>query len=128
MSKEAKQVIVMRKDLGMRKGKMIAQGGHAAASWLAGLVREMIETGKAPKLSKFERQWIFERFKKVCVGASSEQELEEIYQKAKNAGLNAVKIIDAGLTEFSGPTFTCVGIGPDDPEEIDKITGHLSLL
>jgi PTH2 family peptidyl-tRNA hydrolase len=28
--KLAKQVIVMRKDLGMRKGKMIAQGAHAS--------------------------------------------------------------------------------------------------
>ena len=28
--KQAKQVIVMRKDLGMRKGKMIAQGAHAS--------------------------------------------------------------------------------------------------
>lgn len=27
---DAKQVIVMRKDLNMRKGKMIAQGAHAS--------------------------------------------------------------------------------------------------
>ena len=30
MERTAKQVIVMRKDLGMRKGKMIAQGAHAS--------------------------------------------------------------------------------------------------
>lgn len=127
--KEAKQVIVIRKDLGMRKGKMIAQGSHAASSWLAGLVRNMIETGQVPKLSNFEKQWIFERFKKVCVYVNSETELQEIYEKAINMGLNVSKIVDAGLTEFAGEaTFTCIGIGPNDPDEIDKITGELPLL
>lgn len=36
----AKQVIVMRKDLGMRKGKMIAQGAHAS-------LRVLLERGAA---------------------------------------------------------------------------------
>ena len=36
----AKQVIVMRKDLGMRKGKMIAQGAHAS-------LRVLLERGES---------------------------------------------------------------------------------
>jgi len=137
MSKEAKQVIVVRtkypdKINGLRKirtGKLMAQACHASTSWLAGLVRSIIENDKKPNLNEFENQWVFGRFKKICVGVSSEGELQEIYEKAKNAGLNVSKIVDAGLTEFGGEaTLTCVGIGPNDPDEIDKITGGLPLL
>ena len=34
-----KQVIVIRKDLNMRKGKMVAQGAHAAMMFLLGLTQ-----------------------------------------------------------------------------------------
>lgn len=34
------QVIVMRRDLGMRQGKEIAQGAHASMIWLALRIRQ----------------------------------------------------------------------------------------
>ena len=37
---EPKQVIVMRRDLGMRRGKEIAQGAHASMIWLSRRIRE----------------------------------------------------------------------------------------
>ena len=40
-----KQVIVIRRDLRMRRGKEIAQGAHAATAWLAELVIEAAGAG-----------------------------------------------------------------------------------
>jgi PTH2 family peptidyl-tRNA hydrolase len=129
MRTEAKQVIVMRKDLNMRKGKMVAQGAHA--SMKAILDWAIYDNGimiDLPSDSPIEN-WLNGRFTKVCVSVDSEVELDEIYNKAKESGFICAMIVDAGLTEFNGvPTKTCCAIGPEWPEDIDKITGHLKLL
>lgn len=126
--KESKQVLVWRHDLKIRKGKSMAQAAHA--SWGAGL---SIAQKKDNKIiidlnDEYVKSWFEHRFKKVVVYCPGEKELVEIYNQAKKAGLPCALITDAGLTEFNGvPTKTCVGIGPADPEEIDKITGQLPL-
>jgi PTH2 family peptidyl-tRNA hydrolase len=123
-----KQVIVMRHDLGMRRGKQIAQGAHAA---LAFLTRRLQAAGSIAlaDLTPAERSWIAGPFAKVCVRVDSEAELLEIYAQAKAANLTVELITDSGRTEFHGqPTPTCVAIGPDLAEKIDPITGHLNLL
>ena len=123
-----KQVIVMRKDLNMRKGKMIAQGSHAS---MAFLTRRMINEYKGYPIILWPaaQEWLDNSFVKICVSVDSEAELLEIAYKAKEAGLETHMITDAGLTEFGGiPTDTCVAIGPNYSEDIDKITGHLKLL
>lgn len=130
----AKQVIILRKDLGMRKGKMVAQGAHASLAAL--LAQSYTMAGDRPPdcrcipLEPYAvEQWLNGRFTKICVGCDSEHELFELYNKAKQAGLLCSLIQDAGLTEFGGiPTYTAVGIGPADDEDIDTITGHLKLL
>jgi PTH2 family peptidyl-tRNA hydrolase len=119
-----KQVIVIRKDLNMRKGKMVAQGCHASL----GAILDLLETKKGLDDPR-AKPWLEGRFKKVCVSVDSEEELIEIYNKAQNAGIITKLIIDAGLTEFGGvATKTCVAVGPDTEENVDKITGHLKLL
>ncbi len=130
MQAEAKQVIVIRNDLNMRRGKQIVQGAHA--SMKAILDWAIHESGglliDLPQDSPLEN-WINGRFTKVCVSVDSEAELDEIYNKAKEAGLICSMIVDVGLTEFNGaPTKTCCAIGPEWPEDINKITGHLKLL
>ena len=42
---DVKQVIVIRRDLKMRRGKEIAQGAHASSSWLGDLVVQAFEPG-----------------------------------------------------------------------------------
>jgi PTH2 family peptidyl-tRNA hydrolase len=75
------------------------------------------------------REWLEGRFTKVCVSVDSEQELLAIYEKAIEENVNVKLIRDAGLTEFNNvPTLTCLAIGPDYPERINSITGHLKLL
>ena len=50
------------------------------------------------------------------------------FQEAKDSGLTAVLIIDAGRTAIAPGTKTCVGIGPDDEEKIDSVTGKLKMV
>ncbi len=130
MSERAvKQVIVMRKDLNMRKGKMIAQGAHAS-------MRVLLDAGRAIDAATYQitmtepmAQWMTGRFAKVCVGVTSEAELDDVMTKARAAGLPCAIIVDAGKTEFHGvPTKTCCAIGPAYADEIDAVTGQLTLL
>jgi PTH2 family peptidyl-tRNA hydrolase len=133
MSNELKQVIVLRKDLNMRKGKMIAQGAHAS---MAVLTKRMVERDMGEgttqlflEVSENEREWIKEHFAKIALGVETGAELREIYEAALAAKLPASLITDEGLTEFRGVhTDTAVAIGPADRAKIDKITGHLGLL
>lgn len=136
----SKQVIVMRKDLNMRKGKMIAQGAHASMKVL--LDNMILNTTLTSPTDSTQinylvlwldnpslKDWIEGKFTKICLCVDSEEELNEIYEKAKSKGLKCAMIVDAGLTEFNGvPTKTCCAIGPEWSNEIDEITGHLKLL
>jgi peptidyl-tRNA hydrolase, PTH2 family len=129
-----KQVIVMRKDLNMRKGKMVAQGAHASLGDILGMMsftesdNKIIMTLEVEKDSPLD-QWVKGGFTKICVSVSSESELFDIYDKAKELNIPCALIRDAGLTEFNGvPTYTCCAVGPDDEETVDKVTGELPLL
>ena len=126
-----KQVIVIRRDLRMRRGKEIAQGAHASMAWLAERVLARLTpagTADQVQLSEAERAWLTSSFRKVTVKVGSEPELLAVYEKALEAGLAAHLITDRGLTEFGGvPTRTCLGIGPDYDDLIDPVTGDLEL-
>lgn len=128
---EVKQIIVMRNDLNMRKGKMVAQGAHASLSFLSDKVG-FRKNGKQAKTIEFdaeERAWLTDAFTKVCVRVESEEELHQIYAKAKEKGLRVHLILDAGRTEFDGvPTYTCLAIGPNYAHRINEVTGELKLL
>lgn len=130
MNNYIKQIIVLRTKYpdgnggfkNIRTGKLVAQACHASIAFLG----ERIMNGE--KLTKLEYEWLTGLSTKVCVQVNSEQELLDIYNKAKESNITAHLITDAGLTEFHGiETMTCVAIGPDTTEKIDSITGHLKL-
>ena len=125
---EHKQIIILRKDLNMRKGKMVAQGAHASMAAILnyGSKDESIFT---LVLDEKIKPWLTGRFKKICVYVNSEEELLDIHRQAIEAGLITALIKDSGLTEFGGvPTHTAVAIGPDREDKIDAICKHLPLL
>lgn len=124
---EHKQVIILRKDLNMRKGKLVAQGAHASMGAILSLCKQ---DGDRLILEMDERvkPWLTGRFKKICVYVNTEQELLDIHERAKAAGLVTSLIVDAGLTEFNGvPTKTAVAVGPDREDRVDSICKHLPL-
>jgi PTH2 family peptidyl-tRNA hydrolase len=143
MDRRSKQVIVMRKDLQMTKGKMIAQGSHASL----GIILQMMEVsnvinegedvsqagayalGLKVKENSAIDSWFRDGFKKVCLYVNSEEELIHIFKKAEEKALPVLMIEDAGVTMFKGvPTKTCLVIGPAWDKDIDEVTGELKLL
>jgi PTH2 family peptidyl-tRNA hydrolase len=112
-----KQIIVLRTDLKMRRGKEIAQGAHASS-------KVILEHRRNP----FVRMWLDGAFAKIAVGINGEEEFLELHRRAREAGIACAVIKDAGRTEFHGvETFTALAIGPGEPEKITELTGHLKL-
>ena len=88
-----KQVILVRQDLKLPKGKMSVQVAHASVNCLV----------KSHKDDKYKRM-------------------------AEDVGLVTALIEDAGRTVLEPGTITCLGIGPDKEEKIDKITGKFKMV
>lgn len=79
-------------------------------------------------LSQEEKAWLDSSYAKICCRVDSEQELLDLVEKAKAAGLTVHLVQDAGKTEFNGvPTYTCAAIGPHSLEKFEGITSHLKL-
>ena len=106
MEKIAKQVIVIRKDLNMRKGKMVAQGAHASMKFI--LDRGYYGQSELDSPEEFHsritspaiKSWMEGLFTKVCVSVDSEEELVSIYEKAKESGTSVKKEL---ISALSGP-------------------------
>jgi peptidyl-tRNA hydrolase, PTH2 family len=117
---EIKQVIVVRSDLGMGKGKIAAQVAHAAL--------DAADTARR-KYPEWYDSWREQGQAKVVVKTDGgEQALEDLQKQARSSGLPASLIQDRGLTQLEPGTTTCLAIGPGPSGEIDKITGKLKLL
>jgi len=188
-----KQVIVMRTDLNMRKGKMIAQGAHASMkvffdridiSFMAGFMKingmTPIDRDFRPVLNNIDFtdnmiEWMNGSFTKIVVKCDSLDELLNLKKQADEVKIVNALIVDSGATEFKEEckecggngwkrwndfencaghdstslviddtrytcdkcegtgkinklTITCLAIGPDEAERINRITGHLKLL
>ena len=136
----AKQMIVMRRDLHMRKGKIAAQAGHACVTAvLMALEREnrlgqVYTQGDGLCLRPSDRpatplsDWFQHGTAKVCVYVDSEEALLAIHRQALEAGILSVLIQDSGLTEFHGePTYTCLAFEPLPASRADPLTSELPL-
>ena len=113
-----KQVIVVRTDLDMGKGKIAAQVGHACV-----LGAEYVRKSKP--------EWFSEWWKgqeKIVLKVSNLKELEQVKQGAIEIGVPWSEVTDAGHTQIAPGTVTCISLGPAPEEKIDKITGDLKLM
>lgn len=124
--KSVKQVIVFRKDVKIRKGKLASLASQASAKFI-------IENNEADrndelfvKLSQEEVQWIKESFPKAVLGIDSATELTDLAFRAELLGINVYSVFDEKLTKADRSAYPiCVALGPDDEELINQITSHL---
>ena len=111
-----KQVILVRSDLKMPKGKIAAQAAHASVDAVLKADKDIV------------RSWRSEGMKKIALKVSSKEELFKYIQEAKDLGLVTSVITDAGKTVVAPGTVTCGAIGPDKEVEVDKVISDLKLL
>lgn len=111
-----KQVIVVRKDLKLDKGKLAVQVAHAALE----------SYNRADKAIR--SKWEAEGGKKVVAKVETLRDMMNLHMEAKGFGLPCSLIRDAGRTSVPPGTITALGIGPCREEEIDKVTGKLKIL
>ena len=113
-----KQVIVVRTDLDMGKGKIAAQVGHACV-----LGAEHVRKSNPEWFSEW---WVGQE--KVVLKVANLKDLEQVKQDAIELNIPWTEVTDAGHTQIAPGTTTCISIGPASEESIDKITGDLKLL
>ncbi len=111
-----KQVILVRSDLKLPKGKMAVQVAHASSSALIKSHKDYIT------------KWQSEGMKKVVLKVEDLNELLKYKREADDLGIVTALIEDAGKTVVKAGTITCLGIGPDKEEKIDKVSGKLKMM
>jgi PTH2 family peptidyl-tRNA hydrolase len=116
---EIKQVIVVRRDLGMGTGKIAAQVAHASL---------MAARRAEEKKPDWFEEWFEGGQAKVVVKVQSLEDLMKVKVHADSLNLPVSLVHDSGRTQLEPGTATCVGIGPAPDELIDKVTDKLKLL
>ena len=114
--KDYKQVILLRADLKLPLGKACSQAAHAS-------VEAVLRSDK-----KIVNAWRDQGMPKIVLKVKDEKELRSYFQQAKDAGIVAALITDAGRTVIAPGTKTCVAIGPENADKVDAVTGKLPLL
>ena len=111
-----KQVILVREDLKLPKGKLAIQVAHASLDAASKSDKEIGE------------KWKSQGAKKVALKVSDDKELFKYMSMLENEGIKVSLIKDAGHTVVEPGTITCLGAGPDSEDKIEKITGKLKLV
>lgn len=110
-----KQVILVRTDIKMSKGKVAAQVAHAAVDATLSANKKLVS------------KWRSTGMKKITLKAESEEDLHKYQKLAEDQNIVTSLITDAGHTEIAPGTKTCLAIGPGPEIQIDKITGDLKI-
>lgn len=113
-----KMVLVVNQELGMGKGKIAAQCGHASVGCYKRATR-LCPNGL--------RAWEYTGCAKIAVKCPTEEEMRTIYDKAAERGLPLYLVEDAGRTQIAAGSRTVLGIlGPT--YVFEDLTSHLKLL
>jgi PTH2 family peptidyl-tRNA hydrolase len=116
---EIKQVIIIRSDIEMGRGKTAAQAAHASLmSYFDAELRD----------KKIAREWLETGEKKIVLKVDGEGALMKFFEAFRFKKIPCALVSDAGLTELPPGTKTALGVGPWKSSDIDLLTRGLKLL
>lgn len=112
---EYKAYFVIRKDINISPAKLAVQVGHGC---------DFIHTVSD---IKYKNHWLNDRRAKIVVSIDNIDKLNKLEEKLINDKIGYNTIIDAGLTEFNGPTLTGIVIFPLKQDETPTYLKRLRL-
>ncbi|MBN1275661.1 peptidyl-tRNA hydrolase [Candidatus Woesearchaeota archaeon] len=112
---DLKQVILIREDLKLPRGKAAAQAAHASVEAVLRSNDDVVD------------EWHAQGMKKIVLKVADEESLLRHQREAKRKGLVSSLITDAGKTVVAPGTKTCVAIGPAQEAAVDAVTGELPM-
>jgi len=121
---EVRMALVVRTDLGMQKGKIAAQCGHAAVTCYK-LMSDANSNARNPTML---RRWYAGGQAKIALKCPHEEDMDLLFAKALSLNINAYVVHDAGRTQIPSGSATVLGLGPAPKSVLDKVTGVLKLL
>lgn len=117
---------ILRTDIDMPIGKLLAQSGHAFSDSLKSAEINYPEIYSNYRVWSNEEKTAFNGGAKVCMKAKNADQLIKAYNIARNAGIPCALIVDKGHIlppHFDGnPIITALGIGPCSQEDAKQIT------
>ena len=116
---ECKQVLVVRLDLKMGRGKIAVQCSHAAVSAADETRQNFVDWWKV---------WLVEGQPKIALKVPDLDGILTLEKQARARRLPFYVVKDKGMTQIPPGTVTCIGIGPAPTSLIDGLTGDLPLL
>jgi PTH2 family peptidyl-tRNA hydrolase len=125
--KNIKQVIVIRKDLKLRRGKLASLVAHAAMQFILDNNESDRNDELRVKLSQQEIHWLKDSFAKEVIGVDSQDALSNLVLKAELNGVNVYSIFDksSNIKPDEHPQLLCAAFGPDEEDQISEIIGSL---
>jgi len=122
---EIKQVILVRKDLKLRRAAFAAMVAKASFGFL-------LENNDADRddelkvsLTGSESQWLFGNSKRIVLNVDSEDALRRIANRAELEGISTYSLTKQS-SEMSDELM-CLTLGPDEESIIDQLTSNLKL-
>ena len=120
-----KVYLVIRSDLKMRRGKEIAQAGHAIqymVEFISDLKHKLEgKSDYAHELVDKYFEWKNSGHAKIGVSVDSDDELDRLCARTLTIPTGYWKVVDEGRTEVDPDTLTCVAIGPVTEEEAQRL-------
>lgn len=123
--KEIKQVIVVRKDLNLKKTELASQVATASMGFLLENNESERNDVINVKLSNEEAAWLNGSFEKQIVAVESEKALRDLMFKAELEGIGVYPVHGKVNGFEEDVTIMCAALGPDDSSVIRHVIGNL---
>ena len=116
---DLKQAIIIRKDLNLNKRDLASTVARASLKFI-------VENNEAERgnqllvsLSSEEQAWLTGSFSQDILGVTNRDQLDEILFRAEIMGIEAYPVFVPNGSE--NPDVTCIALGPDEPDVINRL-------
>jgi len=122
VSDRIKQVIIVRKDLRLKRAMLAALVSRASMEFLvSNNISKNPEEFKV-EITRIESDWLGNGSSRIVLSAPSESFLRSLAFKAEMLGIASYSV------SANSDSVDAISLGPDESDKIDEITGNLKLI